>query len=144
VPPADDKLLRTIFTRRILLNRADQVRNGLVLRPSIVRNVGVLSITGVGLYFYSDDLKRWFSLKKARCDSSSDFTRAALDKPVTVKKTEDGKGQTKDSWSFGKYTSVGADQKKGGHQEPPPQTKVSEDEDEDGSKVRSRSHSYVP
>jgi hypothetical protein len=116
-------------------NRADRVRSGLILAPSVLRNVGVLSIAGVGTLLYSDNLKRWFSLNKARCESSTDFTRAARDKPVTVESNLDGQRQTKGAWNSDRYTSVGAQQEKPGHQEPPPQTKAGEDGDE-VSKVR--------
>jgi hypothetical protein len=115
----------------VLLDRVNGVRSAPVLGPSVLRNVGALSITGFGLYLYSDDLKRSFSLKKARCDSSSDFTRAALDKPVTVEKKEHGAQQMKGSWKLKNDTSFGADQIRPGYQNPPPQTKASKKQDED-------------
>jgi hypothetical protein len=93
----------------------------------VLRNVGVLSLTGVTLCLYSDDLKRWFHSNKSRCESSSDFTRAALNTPVAVEKERDGR--TRGSWSLNKYSSVGAEQEKPGHQAPPSQTKPGEEEE---------------
>jgi len=118
---------RAIHTQRVRLDRVIRIRNGLVLRPFVLRNVGALSITGVGLFLCSDDLKRWFSLSKSRCESSSEFTRAALNTPVVVKKREDETRQTKGFWNLNKYTSYGAEQDKPGQQAPPDQTKVVKD-----------------
>lgn len=114
------------------MDRVIRVHKGFVLK-----HVGVLSATGIGLYLYNfEDPRRWDSSTKIRCDSSKEFPPSALDAPVVVERAEAHNSKEKSFWNLGNWSSYGADQeRKSGDQDPPDQTKNAGDEGKEGVSI---------